>query len=105
MLCVLWEYRVKKAHRRAFERHYSATGTWVRFFRKGRGYRGTVLLRDPEKPGRYLTIDRWQDVASYRRFRRQHQKHYDALDRKFERLTEKETCLGYFETAGRTRRR
>lgn len=104
MLCVLWEYRVKKARRRKFERHYSATGTWARFFRKGRGYRRTILLRDDKKLSRYFTIDHWDSPAAYRRFRRQHQKHYDALDKKFERLTEKETCLGYFETAGRATR-
>ncbi|MGH9787200.1 MAG: antibiotic biosynthesis monooxygenase family protein [Candidatus Acidiferrales bacterium] len=105
MLYILWEYRVHKTRRRSFERHYSATGAWVRFFRKGRGYRGTILLRNREKPNRYFTIDRWVSLAEYRRFRRRHQKHYDALDKRFERLTEKETCLGYFETAGRTKRR
>ena len=103
MLYVVWEFRVKKARRREFEQHYSATGTWARFFRKGRGYRGTVLLHDRRRPARYLTIDRWDSLAAYHHFRRRHEKHYAALDKQFARLTEKETCLGYFATAGRSR--
>lgn len=105
MLYIVWEYRVKKPKRRTFERHYAATGTWAKFFRQGRGYRGTVLLRDPEKSNHYVTIDYWNSLASYRRFRRRHQKHYAALDKKFELLTERERCLGYFEGGGRLTRR
>jgi heme-degrading monooxygenase HmoA len=105
VLCILWEYRVRESRRREFERHYSATGTWAKLFRKSRGYRGTVLLRDRKKPSRYATIDWWDSLAAYRRFRRQHQKQYDTLDEKCERLTRTESCLGYFETARRSARR
>jgi heme-degrading monooxygenase HmoA len=104
VLYILWEYRVRKSCRRAFERHYAPNGTWARLFRKGRGYRGTILLHDPESSKRYLTVDRWVSLAAYRRFRGRHQKQYAALDRKLEHLTERETCLGHFETAGRARR-
>jgi heme-degrading monooxygenase HmoA len=105
VLYILWEYRIRKGKRRAFERHYSATGTWATFFRKSRGYRGTFLLREPKKSNRYFTLDRWTSFASYRRFRRRYPQQYEALDRQCERLTEKETCLGHFETAGPTTRR
>ncbi|HXE74693.1 MAG TPA: antibiotic biosynthesis monooxygenase [Candidatus Xenobia bacterium] len=105
MLYVLWEYHVRGAKRRAFERHYAATGTWAKFFRRGRGYRGTTLLQDPDKRDRYLTIDCWESLAAYRRFRRRHERGYSTLDKLFQHLTQQERCLGYFLSVGQLRPR
>jgi heme-degrading monooxygenase HmoA len=51
-----------------FERVYGPDGDWAAFFRKGRGYVGTELLRDVEAPGRYLVIDRWESADAYNAF-------------------------------------
>ncbi len=51
-----------------FERAYGADGEWAQFFRQGRGYVGTELLRDVEMPGRYLVIDRWESADAYNAF-------------------------------------
>jgi heme-degrading monooxygenase HmoA len=51
-----------------FERVYGPDGEWARFFRKGRGFIGTELLRDLENPGRYLVIDRWESADAYNAF-------------------------------------
>ena len=98
MLHVLWEYRVRKGRVREFEEHYVADGVWARFFRAGRGYRETRLLRDRETLGRYVTIDVWDDPASYRLFSDAHAAEYREIDRRCEELTEEERCLGSFET-------
>jgi quinol monooxygenase YgiN len=39
-----------------------------------------VLLEDATEPGRYLTIDRWRDAASFDAFMALHVDAYAALD-------------------------
>jgi heme-degrading monooxygenase HmoA len=51
-----------------FEQVYGPNGEWAAFFRQGRGYVGTELLRDVEIPGRYLVIDRWESREAYDAF-------------------------------------
>ena len=93
----LREFRVKPEKRMEFEAHYGSDGTWAVFFRKGRGYKETILLRDREAPGRYLTIDVWTDVESYRSFSATHAREYKEIDRRCEEFTEEERCLGNFD--------
>ena len=51
-----------------FERVYGPDGDWAGFFRCGRGYVGTELLRDLELRGRYLVVDRWESREAYNAF-------------------------------------
>jgi heme-degrading monooxygenase HmoA len=51
-----------------FEGVYGPGGDWAEFFRTGRGYVGTELLRDLEQPGRYFVIDRWESREAYDAF-------------------------------------
>jgi heme-degrading monooxygenase HmoA len=51
-----------------FERVYGPEGDWAAFFRSGRGFVGTELLRDVEVPGRYLVVDRWESREAYNEF-------------------------------------
>lgn len=97
MIQILWEYQVRPDQRIAFETSYASAGTWALFFQKSRAYRGTVLLRDPEKPGRHLTVDVWTDRASYEAFRGEHAAEYAEIDRACEAFTLEEHCLGAFE--------
>jgi len=98
VLHILWEYRVRKDRILEFEEHYRGDGTWARFFRAGQGYRESRLLRDREAPGRYMTIDVWDDLASFRAFSGANAEEYQAIDARCAELTEEERCLGYFET-------
>ena len=98
VLRILWEFRVKGDRTREFEEHYGGNGTWARFFGRGQGYRETILLRDREVPGRYVTIDVWDDLESYSAFSAANIEEYREIDRSFEALTEQERCLGFFDT-------
>jgi heme-degrading monooxygenase HmoA len=51
-----------------FERAYGPDGDWAAFFRTGRGYVGTEILRDVEQHGRYLVVDRWESRETYNAF-------------------------------------
>ena len=58
--------------REAFEHAYGPEGEWAQFFRSGRGYVGTELLRDVGEPDRYLVIDRWESSEAYNAFVAEH---------------------------------
>jgi heme-degrading monooxygenase HmoA len=66
VIALLFSYEVRNAAE--FERVYGPDGEWAEFFRQGRGYIGTELLRDVEAPGRYLVVDRWESADAYNAF-------------------------------------
>jgi hypothetical protein len=96
MIQIIWEFRVCEEQRAEFERHYAAGGTWSAFFQRDGAYKGTQLLHDVNDPGRYVTIDTWDDADSYGAFRAVHRQEYSELDKEMEALTEAEKRLGVF---------
>jgi heme-degrading monooxygenase HmoA len=96
MVNIVWEFRVKKGKRKEFERHYCGTGTWARLFRKSPAYRGAVLMRNRRAAQSYLLFDRWNDLQSYRQFKKKHAAEYHSLDERCMALTESEREIGIF---------
>jgi len=96
VITIVWEFHVKPGAIEEFENHYGPSGTWVSFFRKGRGYRSTTLLRDSGDPTRYLTLDTWDDEEAYRLFREAYAAEYAALDQVCADLTTVERHIGQF---------
>jgi heme-degrading monooxygenase HmoA len=92
----VWEFQVPPAMQPEFERHYGPDGTWVQLFRRSSGYLETLLLKDQSAPGRYVTVDRWRDEASFRAFRSAFSSPYERLDQECGRLTAGEHWLGAF---------
>ena len=74
MIALVFVYDVSDAP--AFERVYGADGEWAAFFKQGRGYIGTELLRDVEQPERYLVVDRWETRELYNEFIDAHRDEY-----------------------------
>ena len=74
MIALVFSYETHDAEE--FERVYGADGEWAQFFRPGRGYIGTELLRDVDEPGRYLVIDRWESREAYNAFLAEHDDEY-----------------------------
>ena len=97
MIEIIWEYVVREEKTTEFLRYYASDGVWAEFFRKGDGYRGAALLRDSAKPGRFVTIDTWDDLASYEAFRKQHAAQYGEIDGVCEAFTLEERHIGTFE--------
>ncbi len=95
-VCV-WEYEVAPGRAREFERAYGPAGDWVRLFSRAPGHLRTELLRDAERPARYLTIDVWESRAAWERFRARWTAEYAALDARCGALTTRETQLGGFD--------
>lgn len=98
MIHILWEYKIKSEKAAEFERYYSASGIWVELFRRSSAYRGTALLRDTQNPSRFVTMDRWDHLASYEAFRGGNAAEYAEIDRVCAAFTSEERLLGIFET-------
>jgi len=100
---IVWRFVPKTESTAEFERAYGEHGLWVDFFRQGRGYLRTELLRDVNRPQEYVTCDYWQSEEDFRAFRGEHREEYDRLDRECERLTIEEISVGVFETGKENR--
>ena len=96
MFVVLWTYDVRLGAEAAFEKVYGPSGEWVALFQQAEGYLGTELLRAAHDSLRYLTIDRWESEAAYKRFRTTYARAYEMVDRAGEGLTRAESLLGEF---------
>ena len=96
MIALVFSYEVRDPE--AFEAAYGAEGEWSRFFRSGRGFIGTELLRDVEVPGRYLVVDRWESTEAYNAFAAEHRDEYMQRvdDTRF--LFDQEIRFGTFQT-------
>jgi heme-degrading monooxygenase HmoA len=97
MIVSIWRFRTAEGCEREFERIYGATGDWAKLFARAPGYLGTELLRAGD--GSYLTLDRWQDQASFDAFKRAYGDEYLTLDAACEALTADESAIGIFEAA------
>jgi heme-degrading monooxygenase HmoA len=87
MMIRVWEYEVAEDAVADFERVYGAEGAWAELFSSADGFEGTELFVSVSNPGRYLTVDRFRDEASWRRFQAGHREAYAALDVRSEGLT------------------
>ena len=96
MIALVFSYEVHDAAE--FERVYGSEGEWAEFFKEGRGYIGTELLRDVEAPGRYLVIDRWESVDAYNAFVAERREEYMARVDATRFHYDSELRFGTFET-------
>ena len=96
MYVVVWRYRVDPACEAKFVKAYRPGGDWARLFSASPDYLGTELLADDERPGEYVTIDRWTREEAYSAFLADHEADYDRLDRGCERYTLQEARIGAY---------
>jgi heme-degrading monooxygenase HmoA len=96
VIYIVWEFRVKKNKRKPFETYYRSNGKWAEMFRQSEAYQESVLIHDSENAERYLVVDIWKDIDSFRSFKRKFGEEYAILDTKCEAFTDEERCLGFF---------
>lgn len=97
MFCYIWEFLVRAESIDDFRAAYGPEGDWVMLFRQDPQYIRTELLADREDPKRFLTIDYWTSHEACISFRERFRSEFDALDKRCEDLTTKETHLGDFQ--------
>ena len=91
---IVWEFVVRAGREREFEEMYGPTGAWATLFSKSPEHLGVELLRDTTTSGRYLTIDRWSSADAFGRLREAHSDECEALDARYQGLTEAEKKVG-----------
>jgi heme-degrading monooxygenase HmoA len=96
VIALVFSYEVRETAE--FERVYGPTGEWAEFFRQGRGFIGTELLRDVESPTRYLVVDRWESADAYNAFVGEHREEYMERVDATRFHYDSELRLGTFET-------
>jgi heme-degrading monooxygenase HmoA len=96
MIALVFSYEVSDGTE--FERVYGPDGEWAQFFRGGRGYIGTELLRDLEHPGRYLVVDRWESARAYDAFAAEHRDDYMRRVDETASMYQQELRFGTFES-------
>ena len=96
MIALIFSYEVRDDAE--FERVYGPEGEWAQFFRQGRGYVGTELLRDVETPGRYVVIDRWESAEAYNDFVAANREEYMRRVDETRFLYDSELRFGTFES-------
>ena len=97
MIYILWEFTVNPKQLSAFENAYQSDGIWAQLFRRDPAYRETILVKDTQHAGRYLTIDLWEDRNSYLSFKERFADDYRKIDEECENLTASERLIGVFE--------
>ncbi len=95
MIALVFSYQAREAAE--FERVYGPNGEWAAFFRRGRGFVGTELLRDVESAGRYLVVDRWESADAYNAFVAEHRDEYMRRTDDTRLYHEQELHLGTFQ--------
>ena len=96
MYVILWRFRIDPTLRAKFERAFGPKGDWAKFFSASKDYLGTELLKDDERDGEYVTLDRWESENAFNVFIRDHEQDYDRLDRRCEALTLSESRIGAY---------
>ena len=94
MYLLVWRFQVIPERRNEFLRRYASTGEWSKFFARSAGWRGTELVALEGTTDIFLTIDRWDSIEAWDRFRAEFAAEYEALERTCEGLTLKEEQVG-----------
>lgn len=87
MFVTVWKFHVRPGCEPEFEHEYGPKSSWVKLFRRGKGFVKTELYKDDQTRGRYFTLDRWTSRELYKSFRRQVEDEYPSLDRRCEAFT------------------
>lgn len=95
MVVIIWEFKVKLENVMAFEDFYNSKGKWAKLFSKSQDFLGLELLKNSEK-GTYLTIDRWNSLGDFEKFRLRFEKEYQVLDQLCKNFTISEQKVGVF---------
>jgi heme-degrading monooxygenase HmoA len=93
----LWRFRPDPADEAAFLAAYGPNGTWAQLFGRDPGFRGTELWRGRDES--YVTVDRWESEAAYKRFQSDAGDEYRQLDADLEGIAGDEEFLGAFDEA------
>ena len=92
----IWQFEAIEGKETEFEDVYGSVGAWVKLFQRDSNYLQTMLIRDIQIKGRYLTVDIWKNRESFNSFKESFKSEFEALDKQCESLTTVETKIGEY---------
>ena len=93
---VLWRYRAAAGKEAKLVPFFSAGGPWAQLHGASKDWLGIELLADDERPGEFVSIERWKSEEAASAFAGEHEADLDRLDRQIEKLTASEQRIGAF---------
>lgn len=96
----IWRYAVRAGMKEDFLKAYCQDGEWAQLFSTDPSYIRTDLLKSSDDADVYMTVDYWTSRDARDAFREKHRVAFDALDRKCEAYTKRETLIGDFIVMG-----
>jgi quinol monooxygenase YgiN len=96
MHIIFWEFSVREQYLKEFVSAYGAGGDWTALFERADGYLGTELLRSSQRPGVFMTIDRWEDADCFKVFQSRFGDEYKKLDEQLDAFVSTEKKVGEF---------
>ena len=113
MIEIVEEFVVGDEARGRFELAYGPGGAWSKLFGPSQGFRGTMLMRDIESPGRYLSIEVWDTLEEREQARTEREVAFSDLQADLSDWCESRVEVGVFRVMaegtvrprGRARRR
>ena len=94
MYLIVWKFQILPERRSEFLRRYASEGEWSRLFARAMGWQGTTLVALEGTTDIFLTIDRWESLDAWHRFRADFATEYEALDLACAGLTLMEERVG-----------
>ncbi len=93
---VVWKFEVKAGCEAEFLGAYGSDGDWAQLFRKSQGFLRVELARSVMSGDRFFTFDYWVPSGAFLAFCSENGAEYEALDEKWEAITERERRIGAF---------
>ncbi|HRE15110.1 MAG TPA: hypothetical protein PLD37_13020 [Usitatibacteraceae bacterium] len=93
---VLWRYRAEAGKESKLVQFFSKGGPWAQLHAASKDWLGIELLADDERPGEFVSIERWKSEEGASAFAGEHEADLDRLDRQIEKLTGSEQRIGAF---------
>lgn len=97
MIYIVWQFQINESKKGEFEQAYSSKGKWADLFQKSQCYHGTKLLKVSDSENIYVTLDMWENIEAFEKFKKQYAVEYNKLDDLCEHYTIQETKVGLFE--------
>lgn len=95
MYCIVLKYVVSN-NQEAFEKEYSRSGAWFKFFEPCEDYLGHELMKS-DKDASYLLTDKWMSKEDYEDFMAENKTEHDQLNEKCKELYDEEIVIGSYE--------
>jgi hypothetical protein len=97
VLAVVWQFHVRPAYEREFEKLHGTDGDWTRLSRRSRSFLGSSFLKELANPRRYLVVEYWSEMVVYEKHLSDFSDQVEKLKRRRAEMVEETLPMGLFD--------